>query len=77
MAPSSFTLLVQKNNFDITTTAILPITEQYLSYIAELDAHHFELAGDYLLMASTLIAIKSEYYCLRNLPADEKIRPNS
>jgi segregation and condensation protein A len=72
--PLDFLLyLVKKNNFDITTTAILPITEQYLSYIAELDAHHFELAGDYLLMASTLIAIKSELLLpTPNLPADEK-----
>lgn len=59
--PLDFLLyLVKKNNFDITETAILPITEQYLSYIQELDENHFELAGDYLLMASTLIAIKSE-----------------
>lgn len=59
--PLDFLLyLVKKNNFDISTTAILPITEQYLSYINELDENHFELAGDYLLMASTLIAIKSE-----------------
>ncbi len=59
--PLDFLLyLVKKNNFDITTTAILPITEQYLTYIKELDSEHFELAGDYLLMASTLIAIKSE-----------------
>ena len=46
--------LVKKNNFDITTTAILPITEQYLTYIDELDDNHFELAGDYLLMANYL-----------------------
>lgn len=59
--PLDFLLyLVKKNNFDISTTAILPITEQYLTYIKELDTSHFELAGDYLLMASTLIAIKSE-----------------
>lgn len=59
--PLDFLLyLVKKNNFDLTETAILPITEQYLSYIKELDEDHFELAGDYLLMASTLIAIKSE-----------------
>lgn len=59
--PLDFLLyLVKKNNFDITTTAILPITEQYLQYINELHEHHFELAGDYLLMASTLINIKSE-----------------
>lgn len=68
--PLDFLLyLVKKNNFDITDTAILPITEQYLSYIDELDADHFELAGDYLLMASTLIAIKTELL----LPAPEKL----
>ncbi|MBS9780261.1 MAG: segregation/condensation protein A, partial [Moraxellaceae bacterium] len=59
--PLDFLLyLVKKNNFDLTETAILPITKQYLRYINELDEEYFELAGDYLLMASTLIAIKSE-----------------
>lgn len=59
--PLDFLLyLVKKNNFDLTETALLPITEQYLSYINSLDEDHFELAGDYLLMASTLVAIKSE-----------------
>ena len=72
--PLDFLLyLVKKNNFDITTTAILPITEQYLTYIKELDEQHFELAGDYLLMASTLIAIKSELLLpTPELPTDEK-----
>lgn len=72
--PLDFLLyLVKKNNFDITTTAILPITEQYLTYIQELDSDHFELAGDYLLMASTLIAIKSELLLpTPELPTDEK-----
>ena len=72
--PLDFLLyLVKKNNFDITTTAILPITEQYLTYIDELDEAHFELAGDYLLMASTLIAIKSELLLpTPDLPSEEK-----
>ncbi len=68
--PLDFLLyLVKKNNFDITSTAILPITEQYLAYIGELDADHFELAGDYLLMASTLIAIKTQLL----LPNPDKV----
>lgn len=59
--PLDFLLyLVKKNNFDIVETALLPITEQYLDYIKNLDSEYFELAGDYLLMASTLIVIKSE-----------------
>ncbi|TXD98567.1 segregation/condensation protein A [Psychrobacter frigidicola] len=61
VGPLDFLLyLVKKNNVDLTQMPILPITEQYLAYINELDTEHFELAGDYLLMASTLIAIKTE-----------------
>lgn len=58
--PLDFLLyLVRKNGLDLTEMAILPITEQYLEYIGHLDSHHFELAGDYLLMAATLIDIKT------------------
>lgn len=58
--PLDFLLyLVRKNGLDLTEMAILPITEQYLDYIKHLDSHHFELAGDYLLMAATLIDIKT------------------
>ena len=72
--PLDFLLyLVKKNNFDLTDTAILPITEQYLAYIGELDEDHFELAGDYLLMASTLIAIKTELLLPKpDVPTDER-----
>ena len=61
--PLDFLLyLVKKNNVDLTQMPILPITEQYLAYISELDTEHFELAGDYLLMASTLIPLKPSCY---------------
>lgn len=72
--PLDFLLyLVKKNNVDLTQMPILPITEQYLAYINELDTEHFELAGDYLLMASTLIAIKTELLLPRpETPSDER-----
>lgn len=72
--PLDFLLyLVKKNNVDLTQMAILPITEQYLAYISELDTDHFELAGDYLLMASTLIAIKTELLLPKpQTPTDER-----
>ncbi|WP_228293261.1 segregation/condensation protein A [Psychrobacter sp. K31L] len=72
--PLDFLLyLVKKNNVDLTQMPILPITEQYLAYISELDTEHFELAGDYLLMASTLIAIKTELLLPKpETPADER-----
>lgn len=76
--PLDFLLyLVKKNNFDLTETAILPITEQYLSYISELDEAYFELAGDYLLMASTLIAIKSELLLPKPSISDDEISPKA
>lgn len=76
--PLDFLLyLVKKNNFDLTETAILPITEQYLSYIQELDETYFELAGDYLLMASTLIAIKSELLLPKPNISDDEISPKA
>ena len=72
--PLDFLLyLVKKNNVDLTQMPILPITEQYLAYISELDTNHFELAGDYLLMASTLIAIKTELLLPKpETPTDER-----
>ena len=72
--PLDFLLyLVKKNNVDLTQMPILPITEQYLAYIGELDTEHFELAGDYLLMASTLIAIKTELLLPKpETPSDER-----
>lgn len=72
--PLDFLLyLVKKNNVDLTQMDILPITEQYLAYISELDSDHFELAGDYLLMASTLIAIKTELLLPKpQTPTDER-----
>ncbi|WP_201574152.1 ScpA family protein [Psychrobacter sp. H8-1] len=72
--PLDFLLyLVKKNNVDLTQMPILPITEQYLAYISELDTDHFELAGDYLLMASTLIAIKTELLLpAPEMPSDER-----
>lgn len=76
--PLDFLLyLVKKNNFDLTETAILPITEQYLSYIKDLDEEYFELAGDYLLMAGTLIAIKSELLLPQPEIDDEGVNPKA
>lgn len=72
--PLDFLLyLVKKNNVDLTQMPILPITEQYLAYINKLDTEHFELAGDYLLMASTLITIKTELLLPKpQVPSNER-----
>jgi len=52
--------LIKKQNIDITDLPILPITEQYMHYISIMEEMQFELAADYLVMASTLTEIKSK-----------------
>lgn len=52
--------LIKKQNIDITDLPVLPITEQYMQYISIMEEMQFELAADYLVMASTLAEIKSK-----------------
>jgi segregation and condensation protein A len=51
--------LIQKNELDITNVPISLITEQYLEYLKLMKVLNLDIAGEYLLMASTLLHIKS------------------
>jgi len=51
--------LVKKNEIDIYNIPIALITEQYLEYINIMKVLNLDLAGEYLLLAATLIHIKS------------------
>ena len=51
--------LIHKNEVDIFDIPIATITEQYLSYLDLMKALNISLAGDFLVMASTLVHIKS------------------
>src|SRR5512136_2670112 len=52
--------LIQKNELDIFNIPISLITEQYLEYLQLMKALNLDVAGEYLLMASTLLHIKSK-----------------
>jgi segregation and condensation protein A len=52
--------LIQKNELDITHIPIALITEQYLEYLRLMKVLNLDIAGEYLLMASTLLHIKSK-----------------
>lgn len=52
--------LIHKNELDITNIPIALITEQYLEYLKLMKVLNLEVAGEYLLMASTLVHIKSK-----------------
>lgn len=52
--------LIKKNEIDIYNIPIAVITEQYLEYIDVMKSLNLDVAGEYLVMASTLIHIKSK-----------------
>jgi segregation and condensation protein A len=52
--------LIQKNELDIFNIPIALITEQYLEYLQLIKVLNLDIAGEYLLMASTLLHIKSK-----------------
>ncbi len=52
--------LIKKNEIDIYNIPVALITEQYLQYLKMIKLLNLDLAGEYLVMASTLIHIKSK-----------------
>src|SRR3989337_2693961 len=52
--------LIHKNELDITNIPIALITEQYLEYLKLMKVLNLDVAGENLLMASTLLYIKSK-----------------
>jgi len=51
--------LVKKNELDIYDIPIALITKQYLEYLKLMKALNIDIAGEFLLMAATLVHIKS------------------
>ena len=52
--------LIKKNEMDIYDIQISEITRQYLEYLGRMKALNLEIAGEFLVMAATLIYIKSK-----------------
>ena len=52
--------LIHKNELDIFDIPITTIADQYLAYLDMMKAFNISVAGDFLVMASTLIHIKSK-----------------
>jgi segregation and condensation protein A len=51
--------LIQKDEIDIRQISLSEITDQYLRTLDLMREHNLDVAGDFLLMASTLIYLKS------------------
>ncbi|MEX2199652.1 MAG: ScpA family protein [Burkholderiales bacterium] len=63
--------LIRKENLDILDIAMAPLTHQYLEYVEAMRATNLELAGDYLVMAATLMDIKSRLLLPRPPAAEQ------
>ena len=53
-------MLIEKNKMDIYDIKIDEITEQYLEYIKKMKQENLEVQSEFLVMASTLVYIKSK-----------------
>jgi segregation and condensation protein A len=51
--------LIKKNEVNITDIPIATITEQYLAALELMESLSLDVAGEFLVMAATLIHIKS------------------
>jgi len=52
--------LIRENRIDIYDIPIAAITDQYLQYLSLMEALDLEIAGEFIVMAATLIEIKSK-----------------
>jgi segregation and condensation protein A len=64
--------LIQKNELDIFNIPIALITEQYLEYLQLMKVLNLDVAGEYLLMASTLLHIKSRMLLPKSSEGEEE-----
>jgi segregation and condensation protein A len=64
--------LIQKNELDIFNIPIALVTEQYLEYLRLMKVLNLDIAGEYLLMASTLLHIKSRMLLPRSSEGEEE-----
>jgi hypothetical protein len=55
--------LIKKNEIDIYNIPVALITQQYLEYLNIIKSLNLDLAGEYLVMASTLIHIPPLVAC--------------
>ena len=51
--------LIKRQNIDILNIPIAQITEQYVAYVSLIEQMDPDVAGDFLVMAATLMLVKS------------------
>ncbi|MDQ2799695.1 MAG: segregation/condensation protein A [Armatimonadota bacterium] len=68
--------LIREHRVDIADIPIVEITDHYLAYLRAMEAMNLSVAGEFLVMAATLLEIKSRMLLPKppreNLPEDEQ-----
>ncbi len=64
--------LIDKNKMDICDIKISEITDQYILYLNEMEKMNLEIASEFLIMASTLLYLKSKSLLPTTENEDEK-----
>ncbi|AYJ43478.1 segregation/condensation protein A [Lactiplantibacillus pentosus] len=64
--------LIRQNKMDIYDIPIAAITQQYLDYLHSMRALKLDIVGDYLVMAATLMTIKSRFLLPQPEPEDDE-----
>ena len=65
--------LIDKNKVDVCDIKISEITDQYLDYINAMEEMNLEIASEFLVMASTLIYLKSKSLLPKEVENEEEI----
>lgn len=63
--------LIRKNQMDIYNVKIYEITNQYLNYLNEMKEMDLEITSEFIVVAATLIEIKSKYLLPKAKKEDE------
>ena len=56
--------LIDSQKLDITEVALAEVAEQYIEYLDEIEEVNPEDLADFLVVASRLLYLKSELFCL-------------
>jgi segregation and condensation protein A len=64
--------LIERDKIDIYDIPIVSITEQYISYLREMSEFDMEVASEFLVMAATLLQIKSRMLLPKEMSAGEE-----
>ncbi len=64
--------LIEKNQIDIYDIPIVLITEQYMEYIKNMETEDMNVMSEFLLMAATLLNIKSRMLLPKSETADDE-----